>query len=260
MVDQALSSVTNFALGVLVARSVSVREFAGFSLAYVAYVLCNGLVSALVSEPLIVRVGTLDDDDRASKIKAAHGTAFVLSLAIAVVVGGAGLALPTPVGPALRILAVFLPGLLLQDVMRMTFFATGSPAKATANDGVWAFWQAALIVPMVAMGTTSVTRLIGAWGAAAGLAALFGLWQVRHLPSPNGTRSWLTGQRDLAVPFLGEFGLTTGAFQSTFYLLGLVGGLDLVAGLRGALMAANPLNILFLVVPPLAIPAAVRLR
>ena len=58
--DQVLSSGTNFALGIVIARMVSLREFGVFTLVYATYQIALGIARALVSEPLVVRF-SLDD-------------------------------------------------------------------------------------------------------------------------------------------------------------------------------------------------------
>ena len=53
--DQALSSLTNFFMGILVARTVSPDDFGAFSLAFGAYVLALVVSRGLTGEPLVVR-------------------------------------------------------------------------------------------------------------------------------------------------------------------------------------------------------------
>ena len=53
--DQALSSMTNFAVGILVARSVSVADFGAYALAFSAYCFILGISRALATEPFAVR-------------------------------------------------------------------------------------------------------------------------------------------------------------------------------------------------------------
>ena len=55
---QGLSSIGNFALSIVVARSVGVDAFGAFSLATAVYFLAIELVRPLALEPLIVRHGS----------------------------------------------------------------------------------------------------------------------------------------------------------------------------------------------------------
>jgi hypothetical protein len=55
LADQALSSLTNFALAVLVARAVSTSALGAFGLSFTTYTITLGATRALCSEPLTVR-------------------------------------------------------------------------------------------------------------------------------------------------------------------------------------------------------------
>ena len=63
--DQALSSLTNFALAVVVARAVTAEEFGAFGLAFSAYLLVLGLVRAVTAEPLLVRASHVEPAEHA---------------------------------------------------------------------------------------------------------------------------------------------------------------------------------------------------
>src|SRR5437764_6373982 len=54
LADQALSSMTNFALAILVARSVSTSALGAFGLAFTTYTITLGATRALCQEPLTV--------------------------------------------------------------------------------------------------------------------------------------------------------------------------------------------------------------
>ena len=56
--DQALSSVTNFAVAVVVARNVSTAEFGAFTLAFAAYLIILTISRAVTTEPLTIRYST----------------------------------------------------------------------------------------------------------------------------------------------------------------------------------------------------------
>src|SRR3954447_19034939 len=53
LADQGLSSMTNFALAILVARSVSTSALGAFGLAFTTYTITLGATRALCHEPLI---------------------------------------------------------------------------------------------------------------------------------------------------------------------------------------------------------------
>src|SRR4051794_21024658 len=58
--DQALSSVSNFALSAVVAATVSAVDFGSFTIAYAVYGVFAGISGGLASIPLVVRYSARD--------------------------------------------------------------------------------------------------------------------------------------------------------------------------------------------------------
>ena len=158
LADQAFSSLTNFVLGVMIARSVPPHDFGAFSLAFATYTLFLGLSRALTSEPLVVRFSHSSPEAWRAATAAGTGTATLLG-----VVGGVGcvvfgLATSGPIAQAFIALGVTMPGLLLQDAWRYAFFARGGGAQAFLNDVIWAV----VMFPAVAVLTFKAeTRGVG---------------------------------------------------------------------------------------------------
>ena len=80
--DQLLSSGTNFLLGVLVARTVDVRDLGAFSVAYATFTFSLGGVRAVASELLIIRHGALSEHEWRDGIKRSTGTALLAGIII----------------------------------------------------------------------------------------------------------------------------------------------------------------------------------
>ena len=74
LADQSLSSLTNFALAVLVARSVSIAALGAFGLAFTTYTVTLNATRALCSEPLTVRYSATDEAEWREGASAATGT------------------------------------------------------------------------------------------------------------------------------------------------------------------------------------------
>ena len=77
LADQALSSLTNFALAVLVARTVGTAELGAFGLAFTTYTITLGATRALCSEPLTVRYSATGEAEWREGASAATGIALV---------------------------------------------------------------------------------------------------------------------------------------------------------------------------------------
>lgn len=256
--DQAVSSLTNFALSVAVARAVGVREFGAFGLAVALYLFLVGLSRAIVSEPLLVRFSDARPAERRSAVRQSVGTAVLLGTALGAVTAAGGRAVPGPVGTALLPLGLALPGLLAQDAWRFAFLAGARPAAAVVNDLVWAGAQVVLMGAVLAVGG-SVGTLVAAWGLSAAVAAVVGAIQEGGAPAPLAARSWATAHADLASRFTGEFLVRQGVRQLTVYAVGAAGGLSAVAAIRGAQVVFGPLHVLLAGVQLMAVPEAVRL-
>ncbi|MFE7517056.1 hypothetical protein ACFU8I_38390, partial [Streptomyces sp. NPDC057540] len=146
LVDQAASSISNFAVGIYVARSLGLTAFGVFSLAWVTYGVVLNVSRGLATDPLVVRFSGVPAADWRGAVARSSGTALGVGTALGAASLLFGLALGGPVGTAFACLGVVLPGLLLQDAWRFAFFAAGAGRKAFVNDMVWAV---ALVPAMV---------------------------------------------------------------------------------------------------------------
>ena len=244
--DQMLSSVTNFLLGLLVARSVGPGEFGAFGLAYATYTLALGAARALASEPLVVRFSAGSNDQWGSAVAGAAGTSIVLGAFVGILSLLVATVVDEPLRSAFALLGIALPGLLVQDVWRFAFFALGRGAQAFWNDFVWAvvlFPGAALLL---SSGKASMPALMAVWAVAGWTAAAVGLAQSKVVPRPDRALRWLREQRDLAFRFFGEFVASNGANQLSLFLIGGLTTLADLGRLRAGQMILGPLNVLFL--------------
>ncbi|MCH0561795.1 MULTISPECIES: hypothetical protein [unclassified Streptomyces] len=238
LADQAASSMTNFAVGIYVARSLGLAAFGVFSLAWVTYGVVLSVSRGLATDPLVVRFSGVSDASWRGAVARSSGTALGVGAAIGAACLVAGPALGGRVGPAFACLGVMLPGLLLQDAWRYSFFAAGTGRKAFVNDLVWGV---ALVPAMVlAARVGSVPAFVLAWGASAAVAAVYGCFQSGIRPRVSGVREWLREHRDLGYRYLVENVSTSGASQLRAYGLGAIAGVGAVGAVRGAELLLGP--------------------
>ncbi|MFI9047043.1 hypothetical protein [Streptomyces sp. NPDC053427] len=238
LADQAASSLSNFAVGIYVARSLGVTAFGVFSLAWVTYGVVLSVSRGLGTDPLVVRFSGVSDASWRGAVARSSGTALGVGAAIGAACLVVGLALGGSVGPAFACLGVVLPGLLLQDAWRYAFFAAGTGRKAFVNDLVWGI---ALVPAMVlAARVGSVAAFVLAWGASAAVAALYGCLQSGIRPQLSGARQWLRTHRDLGYRYLVENTCLSGASQLRAYGLGAIVGVGAVGAVRGAELLLGP--------------------
>ncbi|MFI1359003.1 hypothetical protein ACH4TV_36370 [Streptomyces sp. NPDC020898] len=238
LADQAASSMTNFAVGIYVARSLGVTAFGVFGLAWVTYGVVLSVSRGLATDPLVVRFSGVPDASWRGAVARSSGTALGVGGAIGAVCLAIGLALGGSVGSAFACLGVMLPGLLLQDAWRYSFFAAGNGRKAFVNDLVWGV---ALVPAMVvAAHAGSVAAFVLAWGASAAVAAVYGCFQSGIRPRMTAARQWLHEQRDLSYRYLVENVGVSGASQLRAYGLGVIVGVGAVGAVRGAELLLGP--------------------
>jgi O-antigen/teichoic acid export membrane protein len=257
--DQAFSSLTNFALGVLIARSVAPKDFGAFSLMFATYTLCLGLARSVTSEPLVVRFSHSAGEEWRSATASATGAALLLGIVCGTGCILFGVVSSGALAQAFVALGITMPGLLLQDTWRYAFFARGTGGQAFLNDLVWALIMFPVMAALIAAHHTSMSSLTLGWGGAGAAAGLLGILQAGIRPRPTLTSRWLRGQSDLASRFAGEFVALSGARQLSFYAVGAIAGLVAAGAIRGAQILLGPVQVLNNGIRLVAIPEAVRL-
>ncbi|MGE7388456.1 hypothetical protein ACQKM2_23600 [Streptomyces sp. NPDC004126] len=238
LADQAASSVSNFAVGIYVARSLGLAAFGVFSLAWVTYGVVLSVSRGLATDPLVVRFSGVPEASWRGAVARSSGTALGVGAAIGAVCLVAGAVLGGLVGTAFACLGLVLPGLLLQDAWRYAFFAAGAGRKAFVNDVVWGV---ALVPAMVvAARVGSVAAFVLAWGVSAAVAAAYGCFQSGIRPRLAGAREWVRDHRDLGYRYLVENTCVSGASQLRAYGLGAIVGVSAVGVVRGAELLLGP--------------------
>lgn len=238
LADQAASSMTNFAVGIYVARSLGLTAFGAFSLAWVTYGVVLSVSRGLATDPLVVRFSGVPEASWRGAVARGSGTALGVGGVIGTACLVVGLTAGGHVGPAFACLGVMLPGLLLQDAWRYSFFAAGTGRKAFVNDLVWGVALVPAMVVAARVGT--VAAFVLAWGASAAVAAVYGCFQSGIRPHLAGARAWLRDHRDLGSRYLVENTSLSGAAQLRAYGLGAIVGVGAVGVVRGAELLLGP--------------------
>lgn len=255
--DQAVSSLTNFAVGLVVARTLGPVEFGIFALAWVTYAVALNISRGTTTDPLVVRHSGAPDAAWRLAVGRTSGTALLVGIGCGVVVALAGALIGGPTGAAFVVLGAILPGVLLQDSWRYAFFAAGQGHKAALNDCVWAL----ALVPalLVAARIDTVVAFLLGWGAAGACAAVAGGLQARIVPRPAQVGAWLRAQRDLAPRYVVENMSLSGATQLRAYGLGAIAGLAAVGAVRGAELLVGPFYTLLMGIGLFAVPESARI-
>jgi hypothetical protein len=246
LADQALSSLTNFTVSLLVAREVGIEQLGVFSLVFATYLLVLGISRSLNSDPLLVRYSAAEPPGWRQGTAMAGGGAVGLGVIAGAGCVIAGAAVGGLLGSALVALGICLPGLLLQDAWRFAFIAAGRSFHAFLNDLVWAVALLPTLAILVVNGHSSVIGFQLAWGGAAGVAALVGIAQAGLRPWPANPLVWWRRHRDLNGRYLAEFLAIGGVSQLNTYGVNAVAGLAAVGTLRAGEILMGPVHVLFM--------------
>ena len=258
LADQALSSLSNLAVGVVVARSSTVADFGVYALAFGGYTIALNVSRAVSTEPLAVRHSGTRTPDWERAVRASTATALLAGF-LAMLVGLAIAAFPgVPSKGVLIAFAVTMPGLLLQDAWRWAFFVVGEGQKALVNDLIWLLAMLAIFGGLYLTDAASAPSLTFAWGLGAVIAAVAGRFQAGIPPRRQLIREWVRRNWDLSPKYVGEMLAVSGTIQ--VYMLGITAaaGLAATAGIRGAQVLLGPVNVLNQGIRMISVPEAAR--
>jgi O-antigen/teichoic acid export membrane protein len=256
--DQAVSSLTNFAVTIYIARALGATQFGAFSLAYVTYAFALNASRGLATDPLMVRFSGTDLPAWRRAVASCTGTAAALGLLAGACVLVATAFLSGTTRAAFFALGLTLPGLLLQDSWRYSFFALGNGRGAFLNDMVWASALVPALLFLRLTGHADVFWYVFAWGAAAAVGAAAGPVQARVIPRLSQARGWISRHRDLGPRYLAENTANSGAAQLRLYGVGIIIGVAAAGYVQAANTLMGPFLVVFMGFSLVTIPEAGR--
>jgi O-antigen/teichoic acid export membrane protein len=256
--DQGVSSFTNFAVSIYIARTLGAAQFGAFSLAYITYSFVLNASRGLATDPLLVRFSGTDVPTWRRAVSSCTGTALVVGVVGGLCVLAAGLLLHGTIQLSFLALGLTLPGLMLQDSWRFSFFALGRGSQALLNDAIWAVMLLPALILLRMTGDTDVFWYVLAWGVAAAVAAAVGPLQSRVRPRPSRTWEWLASHRDLGPRFFAEGTANSASIQLRGYGVGIILGLAAVGYVQAANTLMGPFMVVFFGMGLVVQPEAVR--
>ena len=256
--DQAVSSLTNFAVTLYMARVLGATQFGAFSLAYVTYSFVLNASRGLATDPLMVRLSGAELPAWRRAVARCTGTATVVGLVAGACVLVAAALLSGATREGFLALGLTLPGLMLQDSWRFSFFALGRGSQAFLNDTIWAVSMLPALYLLHATGHGTVFWFVFAWGAAAGVGAVCGPLQARVMPRLTQAWGWMMSHRDLGPRYLAENTANSGASQLRLYSVGFILGLAAVGYVQAASTLMGPFLVVFMGMSLVIVPEAVR--
>lgn len=243
VIDQMLSSGSNFVALLLGARYLDPQQFGSYSLVLLSYTLTLGVVRALCSEAMLVRPGE-GFSEQHHRARLATGAAVWIGIGAATAFAGLSLSTQGALSNGLVILALAIPGLLVQDTLRYAAFSRGDPKAAVISDGIWAFGQMMGFAILVTFGHPSAYLMLLAWSVPGVLGGCHQMFRERVLPAVRQRITWIIRNGDLSVRYALDFLSGAGAGQLAAYVLVIAADLAAVGSIRGAQTLFGPVNIL----------------
>ncbi|MBX3287647.1 MAG: hypothetical protein KF703_20035, partial [Actinobacteria bacterium] len=179
-----------------------------------------------------------------SRVAHATGSAVWVGVVAALVFSFGAILSSPPLDRCFLILAVAMPGLLVQDTLRYASFARSEPRAALESDAVWFVGLLAVLVVVIGRGSPSAPEMLLAFVVPGVLAGVLRAWRDGIRPKVAGGPEWISRHRDLSLRYLLDFLSGAGAAQLAAYVLVVVAGVSAVGSIRGAQTIFGPVNIL----------------
>lgn len=258
LADQAVSSLTNFAVSLYVAHSLGPTQFGAFSLAYVTYAFVLNASRGLATDPLLVRFSGAELSAWRRAVTSCTGTALGTGVLAGLGMLGAAALLHGTSRVAFLAIGLTMPGLMLQDSWRYAFFALGRGGQAFLNDTIWALVMVPGLLYLRVSHNEDVFWFILVWGSAATVAAVAGQWQARVVPRLADAWKWVSQHRDLAFRYLAVNTSSSGSAQLRAYGIGALVGLAAVGYVQAANLLMGPFLVVLMGISLVTVPEAAR--
>jgi O-antigen/teichoic acid export membrane protein len=259
LADQVMGALSNVLLSLYIARTLGAAEFGAFTLAYVTYGFAINASRGLSVEPLLIRFSGTDVQTWRRAVAGCTGTALLVGLVLGIAALGAAVLLGGTTGLAFLALGMTMPGLMLQDSWRHSFFALGRAHHAFINDTIWVCVQIPLVLLLRISGHANVFWFVLAWGAAACVAAAVGLLQAKVTPSLTRAKDWLSHHRDLGPRYLAENTGGNVADTARTYSVSHILGLAAVGYIQASNTLMGPFKLIYYGVSLITIPEGARI-
>ena len=256
--DQGMWSLSNFAVNIYIARTLGAVQYGAFALAYVTCGFALNASRGLATDPLLVRFSGTHIPTWRRAITRCTGTATTVGLTTGAIILAVAALLSGTTRLAFLALGLTMPGLMLQDSWRYSFFALGRGGQAFLNDTVWTVTLIPALVLLRKTGHADVFWFVFAWGATAGVGAAIGLLQARTVPQLSGAWEWLCRHRDLGPRYMAEGTASSAAGQLRNYGVGFILGLAAVGYIQAATTLMGPFMVIYFGMGLVALPEAAR--
>jgi len=235
--DQSVSSISNFAVGVAVARVAGVAGLGAYSLVYAVWLVVAGIHRSLITDPMSIE-NDMYQSDASRHVRIGLSAELWLGIGAATLFCACGAILielgQHVIGLCFLAISPTLPCLLAQDYWRWVGFMKAQPQKSLTNDIVFDLLQGATFAALFLFGIRSPLMAIGAWGVGAAGGALLGLWQFSSRPTLIGGLDRIQTRWKLSKWLVAVSATSQATSQATLVLSAAFLGPAGIGGLKAA--------------------------
>ena len=266
VLDQGLFAISNFAVGVLLARSLTPEAFGAYTVAYSALLLIGAAHTAMLTEPMLIFGSAKYAGSFRGYLQVllhAHWVAAGLGSILLLLAAAGGWLFDLPIlATALLGAAVATPFILLSWLLRRACFAQLRPDWAAAGGALYLGVMLSAVYLLARWDALSALLAFVAIGGSSLISGLLLLWWLRSVRSQSSGEFTLTSVLRVhwsygkwALASSGMFWISANAY---FFVLPIVVGLEATAGLRALLNLVMPILHANAALGLLLVPAMVR--
>ncbi|MEO8261273.1 MAG: hypothetical protein ABI566_01775 [Pseudolysinimonas sp.] len=250
VLDQGLSSGSNFLAVLVIAGVLSAEDFGVFAISFTALTLFVGMTRSYLGVPLALRARDGEPALRAGYDESVSAI-LLIALPVAVLVVGSGLSLAAA-GTAFSSVSitaviavgVATPMLMVQDISRYFAIGRGTPGAAIASDAAWFLGVVGLFA---IRDLVSAEMLLVGWVLVIAVSLSLHLLRFRPVANLRHGARLLVPRRGLRESLTASVLMATGVTLLMGLLMGPFLGPAAVAAIRGAGTLFGPINMLMAV-------------
>lgn len=259
LLDQGVSSASNFLFLLVIARSASTSALGAFVLAFSFFTFALTVSRSCLGIPLSTDLNKLSGDGEREFVGRTMAVALVFGamIGVGILVFVAAFPMEDSLGKAMLTIAAFSPLLVAQDIGRYVNIGNGMPGRALVSDLIWltavlANWAWSLHTGTLSPGVGVV------WWVSGGLLA--GLYLVPSLRVPAFSGTWTWFRRDARRRHLvWDAVLGAGTPMVIVAMIAAIVSTVAVGDIRGAGILVTPMNVLVAAVVTGTVAEASRL-
>jgi hypothetical protein len=262
VLDQAASSLSNGALGFLVAHAANQATFGEFSLVIMSYAIMLGVSRTFFSEPYAV-LGLSNENRKSSfsmiwvfgRRQALLSTSFLaLTALLVLIVSG------WQIQSLSLVLLVAFPLLALQDLLRLAAVSRGQASLALLSDGLWVLLFFSIVAGGAFLRGTPSALFVGVTWVATGVLALIPVGEglrrnLKDADQVKPTPALLKRTTALGFPAASEYLILNGASLLSFFVGTWILTTSGIAGARGASLLQGPVTVVLMGISQALLPS-----